>query len=71
GGQGRHRGGDGLIREYEFLQKTRLTLLTERRRHPPWGLNGGTPGKTARNRLNGAPLPGKVSVQVNAGDARD
>ena len=29
GGHGRHTGGDGLIREYEFLQNARATLLTE------------------------------------------
>ncbi|MEX2326469.1 MAG: hydantoinase B/oxoprolinase family protein, partial [Pseudomonadales bacterium] len=41
GGQGRHRGGDGLVREFEFLAPAELTLLTERRSFAPWGLDGG------------------------------
>ena len=68
GGTGRHRGGDGLIREYTFLQKARLTLLSERRRHAPWGLAGGGPGQTGRAWLNGRELPGKIELEVNAGD---
>ena len=67
GGQGRHSGGDGLIREYEFLGPAEATLLTERRRHPPWGLSGGMPGQPGRNRLDGAPLPGKCQLKVAAG----
>ncbi len=68
GGAGRHRGGDGLIREFEFLQPASITLLTERRRHAPWGLNGGQPGKPGSNQLNGEPLAGKVNREVKAGD---
>jgi len=68
GGAGMHRGGDGLIREYEFLAPAHVTLLTERRRHLPWGLQGGQPGLAGENRLNGELLPGKVALQVNAGD---
>ena len=68
GGSGKHRGGDGIVREYEFLQDTRLTLLTERRQHAPWGLQGGANGLVGRNQLNGKDLPGKVSLQVKAGD---
>ncbi len=68
GGAGRRRGGDGLVREYEFLAPARVTLLTERRRHAPWGLAGGGPGAPGENRLNGRPLPGKVSLEVAPGD---
>ncbi len=68
GGAGRHRGGDGLIREFEFLQPASITLLTERRRHAPWGLNGGQPGKPGSNQLNGELLAGKVNREVRAGD---
>ena len=63
-----HRGGDGVIREYEFLGPASLSLLTERRRHPPWGLNGGAPGRPGKNLLNGRPLPGKCSLSVKPGD---
>jgi len=68
GGRGRRRGGDGLVREFEFLAPARVTLLTERRRHAPWGLAGGGAGAPGENRLNGRPLPGKVSLEVGPGD---
>jgi N-methylhydantoinase B len=68
GGKGRHRGGDGLIREFEFLQPTSVTLLTERRRHRPWGLQGGGPGLGGENRCGVRQLPGKVSLELAAGD---
>ncbi|WJW76030.1 hydantoinase B/oxoprolinase family protein [Thiohalobacter sp. IOR34] len=68
GGAGRHRGGDGMLREYQFLAPAEVTLLGERRRRAPWGLNGGAPGAPGENRLNGERLPGKVCLQVAAGD---
>ncbi len=68
GGAGRRRGGDGLVREYEFLEPATVTLLTERRRHAPWGLAGGAPGARGRNLLNGRELPGKVCVEAAPGD---
>jgi N-methylhydantoinase B len=68
GGQGQHAGGDGLIREYEFLQPAQLSLQTERRRHKPWGLQGGDAGQSGSNTLNGKPLPGKTTLAVAAGD---
>lgn len=68
GGAGRHPGGDGVLREYEFLQPTQVTLLTERRELPPWGLAGGQAGDAGCNRLNGKPLPGKVSFAAQPGD---
>jgi N-methylhydantoinase B len=51
GGAGRHRGGDGVVRELEALAQMRFSLLTERRRHPPPGAGGGAPGATGRNLL--------------------
>lgn len=68
GGEGRHRGGDGLVRELEFLGPATVTLLTERRRLAPWGLEGGGPGMAGRNLLNGHPLPAKVCFEAVAGD---
>ncbi|KPJ90241.1 MAG: 5-oxoprolinase [Gammaproteobacteria bacterium SG8_11] len=68
GGQGKHKGGDGIVREFGFLQAATVTLLTERRSNPPWGLNGGEPGARGENCLNGQPLPGKKSLHVKAGD---
>jgi len=68
GGSGRHRGGNGLCREYEFLAPAQVTLLTERRRHRPWGLLGGGAGAPGENRLNGRALAAKQLVQVGSGD---
>jgi N-methylhydantoinase B len=68
GGAGRRRGGDGLARELEFLAPARVSLLTERRRHSPWGLAGGAAGQAGANRLNGEPLPAKCQRDVAAGD---
>jgi N-methylhydantoinase B len=68
GGEGVRNGGDGLIREFEFLSPAEVTLLTERRRHAPWGVAGGAAGTAGENRLNGELLPGKISVPVKAGD---
>jgi N-methylhydantoinase B len=68
GGHGKHRGGDGLLREFEFLAPAVVTLLTERRRHQPWGLQGGAAGTAGENRYNGKLLPGKITLQVCAGE---
>jgi len=68
GGGGSKKGGDGLIREYEFLAPAQVTLLTERRSHRPWGLFGGQAGLAGENRLNGRILPAKVLLRVSAGD---
>jgi N-methylhydantoinase B len=68
GGPGLRAGGDGLIREYQFLAPAQVSLLTERRRHRPWGIQGGMPGQAGENRLNGARLPAKVALSVKAGD---
>ena len=51
-GAGRHRGGDGLVREYEFLVPSQVTIVGERRRRGPWGLRGG-------RRVAGATAAGK------------
>jgi len=68
GGAGKSRGGNGVIKEYEFLEPAQLTLLTERRRFAPWGLAGGEDGTKGENLLNGHILPGKCSVIVESGD---
>ncbi len=73
GGAGRHRGGDGLVREYRFHDRATVTLVTERRRFAPWGLAGGAPGATGRNTLirsDGSEheLPARAQVEVEPGD---
>ncbi len=68
GGEGRHRGGDGVVREYEALAEIEASLLTERRRHPPRGAAGGEPGACGRNLLNGQPLGPRAAVTLKPGD---
>lgn len=68
GGAGSFTGGDGLLREFEFLASATVTLLTERRRFAPWGLEGGAAGQPGYNELNGRELPPKISVETQAGD---
>jgi N-methylhydantoinase B len=68
GGHGRHRGGDGVVRELEALAPMRFSLISERRRHAPPGAAGGEPGAPGRNLLNGEELPGKVSGELRPGD---
>jgi 5-oxoprolinase (ATP-hydrolysing) len=48
GGKGRWPGGDGIFRQITFLEKVSLTLLTQHRRIPPYGLAGGLPGREGR-----------------------
>ena len=68
GGEGARRGGDGIIREIEALAPMRFTLITERRRHPPAGREGGGDGARGRNLLNGEELPSKCSGELRTGD---
>ncbi len=73
GGKGKFRGGDGVVREVELLTDSEVTLLSDRRKGGPYGLNSGsegTPGKTRVVRKNGETeqLPGKFSVRLKKGD---
>ncbi len=68
GGAGRHRGGDGVVREYEALTEIEGSLLTERRRHAPGGAVGGAPGRPGENLLNGQPLGARAAVTLQPGD---
>jgi len=73
GGSGKHRGGDGVIREMKFLTKAQVTVLSDRRKFPPYGLSGGHPGALGVNliiRKDGREenLPSKFTTWVEAGD---
>jgi 5-oxoprolinase (ATP-hydrolysing) len=73
GGAGRWRGGDGLVRRYEFLAPVTASLLTERRETAPYGLAGGeagSPGANVVERRDGVrePVGGRVTVRLAAGD---
>ena len=67
GGDGEFRGGDGVVRQYRFLADAEVSLLTERRRLAPWGLNGGEPGQCGINELDGQAIPGKLCFKAEAG----
>jgi N-methylhydantoinase B len=68
GGEGEHRGGDGIVRSVRVLEPASLSLLTDRRRHGPRGVEGGEPGRVGRNLLNDEDLAPKVSRELEAGD---
>jgi N-methylhydantoinase B len=68
GGDGRHRGGDGLVRELEALAPMRFALIAERRRHAPRGRDGGGDGAPGRDSLNGEALPSKAEGDLRPGD---
>jgi len=72
GGKGKFRGGDGVIREIETLVPARMSLLADRRKHGPYGLNGGEAGKTGKNLIlrgkRKIKFPAKASRLLEAGD---
>jgi N-methylhydantoinase B/oxoprolinase/acetone carboxylase alpha subunit len=72
GGAGAFPGGDGIVREYEMLCDTSVTVLSDRRRGQPYGMAGGGPGASGRNTLvrDGVEhaLPGKTRIDLHAGD---
>jgi N-methylhydantoinase B len=68
GGPGRHRGGDGIVRELEAVEPMRFTLIGERRRHAPQGRDGGGPGEPGRDLLNGRPVGAKSEGVLQPGD---
>lgn len=69
GGAGDHVGGNGIVRELQFLEPAEVTLLTERRVLPPWNVGASSqPGRVGENRLNGEKLPGKVAFHAKVGD---
>ncbi|HYY63189.1 MAG TPA: hydantoinase B/oxoprolinase family protein, partial [Gaiellaceae bacterium] len=68
GGAGRRRGGDGVVRELMALDRCRLSIVAERRRHAPQGRDGGRPGAAGRNLLNSDELRAKVTRDLDPGD---
>jgi N-methylhydantoinase B len=73
GGPGRHRGGDGVIREIQALQEMTFSLIAERRAHAPRGAEGGEPGAPGRDRLIAADgsataLPAKGTGRLRPGE---
>jgi N-methylhydantoinase B len=73
GGKGKHRGGDGVIREVEVLAPARMSLLADRRKRAPYGLQGGKAGATGRNSITRQKgrkqaIAAKGSWDLEAGD---
>ena len=80
GGQGRHSGGDGIVRRWEFLAPATLTIVSERRRFGPWGLAGGkaaavnalivnpdTPEAESIKKVNAKPIKAGSRISVRTG----
>ncbi len=74
GGNGRHRGGDGIVREVEFLVPMEVSLLTSRRTTRPYGMAGGQGGQPGRNLVRRAEsgeweeLAPQIFLTVRPGD---
>jgi N-methylhydantoinase B len=73
GGRGKYRGGDGLVRDVEFLSQARVTILSERRKLAPPGFHGGHHGQPGDNILlrggyEEVKLAGKETLDVRPGD---
>jgi N-methylhydantoinase B len=68
GGDGRHRGGDGVVRELRVLEPCRLSVLAQRRRTAPQGADGGGDGTPGRTLVNGLELPASASRDLSGGD---
>jgi len=72
GGAGRFPGGDGIVREYEMLCDTEVTVLSERRKRQPYGVQGGAPGACGRNTVQHdgveRDVPAKARLQLTTGD---
>ncbi len=72
GGEGKNKGGEGIIREYEFFVPTQVTIISERRKFAPFGAQGGNKGKKGKNTLfskgKKIALNSKVNIKVLPGD---
>jgi N-methylhydantoinase B/oxoprolinase/acetone carboxylase alpha subunit len=72
GGPGQFPGGNGIVREYEMLCDTEVTVLSERRRRHPYGVQGGQPGACGRNSVihDGVEreVRAKARLNLSAGD---
>lgn len=73
GGRGKYHGGDGTRREIEFLEPVELSMLTQRRARPPYGMEGGSSGQPGRNLLRPTgidvyhEMPGSFTTSVEKG----
>ncbi len=72
GGAGKHRGGDGIVREYEMLAPATVTINAERRLRAPYGLAGGAAGQRGADRIQRGDaierVSGKHTARLAPGD---
>jgi N-methylhydantoinase B/oxoprolinase/acetone carboxylase alpha subunit len=72
GGEGASKGGDGIVREWEFLDRAKVTLLSDRRRNRPYGLQSGESGHAGRNVLlrhdKTSEIAAKTEFEAEPGD---
>ncbi|QIW24572.1 5-oxoprolinase [Sulfolobus sp. S-194] len=72
GGKGFYKGGDGIIRSFKVLSPTRLSILADRFKTSPWGLNGGENGKPGKvyiiKKGEEIEMPSKFTIDLNEGD---
>jgi N-methylhydantoinase B len=70
GGRGKFRGGDGIVREIELLSGAQIAVLSDRRKIPPYGLSGGSPGAVGKTEIVAGGrvkrLPSKCSLYAPA-----
>lgn len=74
GGDGKYKGGDGILRELKFLKPVEVSVISERRVYPPYGMAGGEPGKKGSNmrrRKDGSTekLGHRFDLKLEAGEA--
>ncbi len=71
GGKGKFKGGDGIVREIKLLSNAEVTVLSERRKRPPYGLFGGEPGERGKNIIvvegKAREMPGKFNIFLKKG----
>lgn len=72
GGKGKHRGGDGIRRDFQLLTDASVGLLSDRRQFRPYGLQGGDAGEAGESILmtpgGNKPLGSKFQIRVGAGE---
>jgi len=72
-GAGRHRGGNGIVREIRLLVPGQVSIFAERHRFAPQGLSGGRPGKPGKAWCQGIGLRrrigSKVTLRLRAGES--
>ena len=73
GGAGANKGGNGIVRRVLFQAPMTAAIVSSHRRVPPFGMAGGSPGKTGHNYVERADgtvdeLTGTDMTQMNAGD---